>query len=279
VPAPALVLASITSLQLGAAVAKGLFAEVGALGVVVLRIGVAAVLLCAVSRPRIRSRSGAELRRLGAFGLVLGAMNLAFYQSLTLLPLGVAVTLELLGPLGVAAALSRHRRDLLWVGVALAGVVLLTTGGGRVTAGGVALALLAAALRGTYVLLTRRTGRDAAGGGGLALALAAGAVVLVPLGGLRVGAALLDARVLALGLAVGVLSSALPYTLDLAALRRLPAATFGVLVSLSPAIATLVGAVVLDEALRPRQWLAVALVALASAAVSRPGPPGPPSPT
>lgn len=282
-PAPALVLASITSLQLGAAVAKGLFPQVGPLGVVTLRIGLAAALLLALTRPRLAGRSRAELVTLLAFGLVLAGINLAFYSALARLPLGLAVTLELLGPLTVAAVASRGVLDLAWTVLALGGVVLLTSGGGRVSASGLALGLLAAALRGTYVLLSHRIGRFSADRGGLALALGVGAVALVPLGVARVGAALLDARVLALGLGIAVLSSALPYSLELAALRRVPPATFGVLISLTPVVAALVGALLLDERLQPRQWLAVALVVTASAGVTRregrrSGPPPTPPP-
>ncbi len=268
-PPAALVLASITSLQVGAAVAKGLFAEIGALGVVTLRISLAAVVLLALWRPRIPDRG--EIATLVTFGLVLGAMNLAFFEALARIPLGIAVTLELLGPLAIAVALSRALLDALWTAIAITGVLLLTSGGGNVSASGIALALLAAVLRGSYILLSRRVGRARSDGGGLALALAFGSLVLVPLGVARVGSAFADVCVLATGAAVAVLSSALPYTLDLAALRRLPAQSFGVLVSLSPAIAALVGVVALGEALLLRQWIAVALVVVASAGVTLSG--------
>lgn len=266
-PAPALVLASITSLQLGAAVAKSLFGQVGALGVVTLRIGGAAALLLALSRPRLPAP--AALGPIAVLGLVLAGMNLAFYEAIARLPLGVAVTLELLGPLLVGVALSRRPVDLLWTLLALAGVALLTADRGRLPVDGIALALLAAALRGSYVVLTRLVGRRTPGGGDLALALAVGALALVPVGVARVGAALFDLPVLALGLAVAALSSALPYTLDLAALRRLPAVTFGVLVSLSPAVAAVVGTLALGERLAASQWGGVALVVLAAAGVTR----------
>jgi inner membrane transporter RhtA len=267
VPAPALVLGSLTVQQLGAALAKGLFPEVGAVGVVLLRIGLAAVLLLVVWRPRlpVPGRASGRWWPLLAFGLVIAGMNLAFYSALARAPLGIVATVELLGPLGVAAALSRRAVDLLWTALAGLGVALLGSGGGRTQAAGIGLALLAAALRAGYVLLSRRVGRRFAGGDGLALALGVGALALAPIGVAGAGPELLRPRVLLLGAVVAVLSSALPYTLDLAALRRLPAQVFGVLLSLGPAIAALVGVVVLHERLRLREWLAVGLVVLASA--------------
>jgi len=279
VPAPALVLGSLTAQQLGAAVAKGLFPEVGALGVVLLRIGVAAVLLMAIWRPRLPGRTRAGWWPPVAFGLVIAGMNLAFYAALARAPLGVVATVELLGPLGVAAALSRRAVDLLWTALAVLGVAVLGGAGGRTQAAGIGLALLAAALRACYVLLSRRVGRRFAGGDGLALALGTGTLALAPIGIAGAGPEILHPRVLLLGSAVAVLSSALPYTLDLAALRRLPAQVFGVLLSLGPAIAALVGVVVLHERLQAREWLAVGLVVLASAGVTwtnrAPGRPAP----
>lgn len=281
VPAPLLVLASLLSLQLGAAVAKQLFPDVGALGVVTLRIGAAAVLLLALTRPRLRGRGRRELALLAVFGLVLAGMNLAFYSALARAPLGVVATIELLGPLAVGVAASRRRLDLVWSGLAVLGVVLLTTSSDSrtVLAGGLAFAALAAVLRGSYVLLSRATGRIATDAGALALALAAGALVVVPVGAVRTGSALLSPEVVLLGLVVAALSSALPYALDLQALRRLTPATFAVLLGLSPAVAAVVGVLVLDESLAGPQWAGIGLVVVAAAAAARtePSRPAPPA--
>jgi inner membrane transporter RhtA len=268
--AVALVLAAISSLQLGAAVGATLFDDVGAAGAALLRLALAAVILLAVTRPRTAGRSAREWRLAALFGLVLGAMNLCIYEAIDRIPLGVAVTIEFAGPLGVAVALSRRRADLAWAGLAGAGVVLLADpGGGGTDAAGVAFALAAAGAWAAYILIAQRAGRVFAGRDGVTLAMAVG--VLVPLGpGLAAGGAgLLDPTTIAIAAAVAVLSSVVPYPLETEALRRLPARVFGVLMSLEPAVAALAGLVVLGQGLSARDALAVALVVLASIGVTR----------
>jgi inner membrane transporter RhtA len=279
VPPVALVLLAGGSVQFGAALAKTLFDEAGAGGTVFLRVLFAAAVLAIVWRPRARGLPARDLWLAAAFGLTLAAMNLAFYAALDRIPLGVAVTLEFVGPLGVAVAGSRRRLDLLWVVLAAAGILLLADFGdfGGLDAAGVALALLAGGFWAAYILLSARTGRAFPGGSGLALAMIVASALLAPVGIADAGGALLDPLVLTLGLAVAMLSSAIPYSLELEALRRLPAGVFGVLMSLEPAIAALAGYVVLGETLGVREVAAIGFVVVASAGAARSGSPaGPP---
>ena len=269
VPPPALVLLAIGSVQTGAALAKDLFDELGPGGTVFLRLAFAALLLTALWRPRVRGLRRDELRLAAAFGLALAGMNGSFYAALERLPLGVAVTIEFVGPLGVAVALSRRRSHLAWAAMAAAGVGLLAEGGGDVDALGVILALAAGAFWAAYILLSARAGRVFPGGGGLALAMIVGTVALAPVGVADGGEALLDPRLLALGAAVAMLSSAIPYSLELEALRRLPERVFGVLMSLEPAVAAAAGFVILGERLGAREMLAIGLVVAASAGATR----------
>jgi len=259
----------IGSVQLGAAAAKGLFDEVGPAGTVLLRVAFAALVLMAISRPALRGHPRGDLRLVAMFGFVLAGMNLAFYASIERIPLGVAVTCEFVGPLGVAIMGSRRALDILWAVLAGAGVALLGGGAGAIDPLGVALALLAGGFWAAYILAAARVGGRFPALGGLALAMAFGALLLVPVGVLDGGAALLDSRVLLVGLAVAMLSSAIPYTLELEALRRLPAHVFGILMSLEPGVAALVGLLVLREVLGLRDWLAIALVVGASVGASR----------
>ena len=263
-PPPAQVLLSIVSVQLGAVLTKGLFGTVSPSGAVFLRSACGALLLLLLWRPRVRGQSRADRATVLAFGLVLAGMSLAFYAALARLPLGAAVTLSFAGPLGVALLGSRRALDLLWGGFAVAGIVLLGPLGGGLDPRGVALALLAGSLWGAYIPLSARTGRAFPGGSGLALAMGVAAALTAPFGLAAGGARLLDPRVLLVGLGVAILSSALPFTLEMAALRRMPARTFGILLSLEPAVAALIGALVLGEGLAPRALLAIGLVILAS---------------
>ena len=264
IPAPALVLLSIVSVQLGAVLTKGLFAAIGPAGAVFLRSGFGALILLAFWRPRLRGHARAANATVFAFGLVLAGMNLSFYMALERLPLGAAVTLEFAGPLGVALLGSRRVLDLLWGLLAAAGIVLLGPLDGRLDPVGVAWALLAGALWGAYIPLTARTGRAFPGGRGLALAMGVAALAVAPFGLASGGTRLLDTNILLFGLGVAILSSALPYTLELMSLRRLPERTFGVLLSLEPAVAALIGAVALSEGLTPRAIVAIGLVIVAS---------------
>jgi inner membrane transporter RhtA len=206
------------------------------------------------------------------FGLVLAGMNLAFYSALDRLPLGIVVTFEFVGPLGVAVFASRKPLDLLWVVLAAGGILLLSDfGSGDLDALGVGLALLAGACWAAYILLSVRVGQVFPGGSGLALAMLIATVSLAPMGIAEAGSELFVPWVLALGAGVGILSSAIPYTLELEALRRMPAGVFGVLMSLEPAVAALAGYVVLGEGLVAREILAIMLVVTASAGASRGG--------
>jgi inner membrane transporter RhtA len=270
IPPPLLVLAAVSSVQFGAAFAKSLFDQVGPGGTVFLRVLFAALILAAIWRPAVARRSRADWRLILPFGFVLAAMNLSFYLALDRIPLGIAVTLEFVGPLGVAIAGSRRASDLVWVALAACGILLLSDFGmADLDALGVALALLAGCFWAAYILLTARIGRTLPGGQGLALAMLAGAAMLVPVGIGDAGADLLAPGVLAVGLAVAILSSAIPYTLEMEALRRMPEGVFGVLMSLEPALAALAGFVVLGEGLARREIVAIMLVVAASAGAAR----------
>jgi inner membrane transporter RhtA len=270
VPPTVLVLAAVASVQFGAALAKTLFDELGAGGTVLMRTLTAAIVLGLVWRPRIAGRAAREIRLAVLFGLVLAGMNLSFYASLDRIPLGIAVTFEFVGPLGVAVFGSRRPLDLAWVALAAAGILLLSDFGGADLDGlGIALALLAGAFWAAYILLSARTGKAFPGGSGLALAMVAGSALLAPVGVADAGSALLEPHVLVLGLAVAMLSSAIPYSLELEALRRLPAGVFGVLMSLEPAVAALAGYVVLGETLGVREVAAIGFVVMASAGAAR----------
>lgn len=269
-PPTLLVLLGIASVQFGAALAKGLFDELGVGGTVFLRVLFAALVLMAIWRPSLRDRGRHDLLLVAVFGLVLAGMNLAFYSSLDRIPLGAAVTFEFVGPLGVAVAGSRRPLDLVWVALAAAGILLLSDlGAGGLDGLGIALALLAGALWAAYILLSARIGQRYDGADGLALAMVVGAAALVPVGVAEGGGELLVPWILAAGLAVAVLSSALPYALEMEALRRMPTGVFGVLMSLEPGMAALAGYVLLGEGLVAREIVAIMLVVAASAGASR----------
>ena len=269
--AAAMVFCSIVSVQCGAALATTLFDRVGWGGAVFLRTALGAVVLLAFARGGLRALRGAELRDVVLFAVALAGMSLAFYAAIDRLPLGVAVTLEFVGPLGVAIFGSRQRRDLLWALLAAAGILLLSGGfgSGGIDAVGAALALLAGALWAVYILQSARVGASDPGLGGLASAMAISTVLVAPFGIAQGGGELLAPAVLGVGFAVGVLSSAVPYVLELEALRRLPNAVFGVLMSLEPAVAALVGFIALSQDLSPVELVAIGLVVTASAGALR----------
>ena len=261
-----LVLTGIASVQFGSALATTLFDEAGPAGTVLLRTAFAALVLAAIWRPAMRGRGETTWRAVALYGVCLVGMNLCFYESLDRIPLGIAVTLEFVGPLTVAIVGTRSRRDVIWVVLAAAGVVLLAPGiGDGLDALGVAFALTAGGFWGAYILIAARIGRGSAGLGGLSAAMIYATIILVPFGVADAGADLLHPGVLAAGLGVALLSSVLPYTVELEALRRLPERTFGVLLSLEPAVAALVGLIVLDQHLLGREIVAIALVVAASA--------------
>jgi inner membrane transporter RhtA len=270
IPPTLLVLAAVSSVQFGGAFAKTLFDEIGPGGTAFLRVLFAALILAALWRPAVRGLSRAEWQLAVAYGFSLVAMNLTFYEALDRIPLGIAVTFEFVGPLGVAIVGSRRSLDLLWVGLAAAGILLLSDFGGADLDGlGVALALLAGCFWAAYILLAARVGRTFEGAHGLAIGMCAGALMLLPFGIADAGGDLISAEAIAIGLAVAVLSSVIPYSLELEALRRMPAGVFGVLMSLEPAAAALAGFIVLDEGLATREVVAIALVVAASAGAAR----------
>jgi inner membrane transporter RhtA len=261
-----LVLGSIVAVQCGAAAATTLFDELGPQGAVLLRTLFAALALVVIWRPSVRGHAREEWRLVAMFAFSLAAMNLSFYAALDRIPLGIAVTFEFVGPLAVAIAGSRRGRDAVWVALAAAGIALLSPGiGGSIDALGAGFALLAGAFWGAYILLAARLGRMFERGDGLALAMALSTLFLLPSGVAAGGSDLLDPGLALTGVAVALLSSAIPYSLELEALRRLPERTFGVLMSLEPAVAALVGLAFLDQGLAGREIIAIALVIAASA--------------
>ena len=269
-PPTSLVLLSVGSTQLGSAFAKALFQQAGPAGVVFLRVGFAAAVLFLLWRPQWRSEVRTNLWLLMLFGLSLAFMNFSFYAAIERIPIGVAVALEFVGPLGVAVANSRRRLDLLWVLLAGVGIVLLTPFGGFILDGwGVVLALLAGGLWAAYILLSVRTGQALAGGEGLAWAMAIGAFVLLPIGIAAEGASLLQPSLLFAGFGVALLGSAIPYSLELEALRSLPVQVFGVLLSLEPVAAAIAGFIILGERLEFRAMVAILLVTIAAAGAAR----------
>jgi inner membrane transporter RhtA len=264
-----LVVGGIVSVQVGAAIAKDLFSLVPPTAMVWLRLVTSAVILVAIARPALRGRSAADWRVALAFGVSLMTMNWAIYQSFARIPLGIAVTIEFLGPLAVAVIGSRRPRDLAWVALAGAGVALLGIAPGDITLVGVLFALLAGAAWAAYILLSASTGRRWPGISGLAVASVVGAVALAPPALVEAGPGLLDAKVLVLGVAIGLLSSVIPYSFELRALRRIPPRVFGVLMSLEPAAAALAAMALLGEFLTPVQWTALACVVVASVGATR----------
>lgn len=263
-------LVAVSSVQFGSGLAKTLFDDLGPGGTVLLRVLFAAVVLGLIWRPAVQGQERRDLLLAAAFGLSLAGMNATFYAALDRIPLGIAVTFEFVGPLGVALAGSRKALDLLWVALAAGGIVLLSDfgGGGGLDALGVALALLAGAFWAAYILLAARTGQVFPGGSGLSLAMVVATAILLPLGIADAGDSLLQPELLALGAAVAMLSSVIPYSCELEALRRMPKRVFGVLMSLEPAAAALAGFIVLSEDLRAREIVAIGLVVAASAGVS-----------
>lgn len=263
--ATALVVIGLLCQEIGASIAVLLFPAAGPLGMVTLRLAFSAIVLIAIARPKLTGRPARAWVTVAAFGLVLALMNGLFYLSLERIPLGAAVTIEVLGPLVLSVIASRRAAAWLWAALAATGVVLLGQGSfGHLDPVGVAFAAGAGASWAGYILLSARTGRDFPKLDGLALAMVVGTLAILPFGIATTGAALIRPDVLLLGAAVAVLSSTIPYALELTALRRLPAGTFAVLMSLAPAIAALAGLVLLGQTFTWVGALAVALVVAAS---------------
>ena len=265
------VLAGILSVQFGAAIAKDLFGRIDPTAMVWLRLLTSAVVLGLMARPALRGRSRDDWLVVLGFGASLGLMNWSIYQSFARIPLGLAVTIEFVGPLAIAILLSRRARDLVWVLLAGLGVVLLGFERQGVTLAGVLFALLAGAAWAAYILLSAETGRRWSGLDGLAVASVLATLPLTPYAVAEGGDSLLEPEILLLGAAVGLLSSVIPYSFELSALRTLPAGVFGILMSMEPAAAALAALLLLGEVLEPLQWLALACVVVASIGATRGG--------
>ncbi len=261
-PAPLLMVAAMLSFQLGAAVATGLFERVGVPATACFRLGVGGLLLLGISRPNLR-RPASELVWLVAFGAELAVMNYAFYEALDRIPLGVAVTVEFLGPLSVSLVQSRRLRDVVWVILAGSGIAIFAgpTSQG-LDAAGLALALLAGAGWAAYIFTAQRVGREWKGSQGLAGGMVVSAILLMPFGAGGAGSIAPGSGLEII--ALGVLSTALPFSLEMAALRTLTARAYGVLASLEPAIATVVGVIALGQAVHLTDVVATLLVVTAS---------------
>ena len=288
-PPPVLVLTGIVSVQVGAGLAARLFSQVPPAAVTGLRLWTAAVLLAVLGARGLRREITGLIRRRAwtdaavvvAFGVTLAVMNYSIYQAFARIPLGVAVTVEFLGPLAVAVAASRRALDLVWVALAGAGVALLSRAGGPAPAAGshasagtavaglslagLLFALAAAVSWAIYILLSAATGRRFPGSSGLTVAMGVAALVVTPSGLLAGGRSLLRPAVLGTGAAIGLLSSIIPYSLELETLRRVPAKVFGIWMSLEPAVAALVGLVMLGQSLSLPEWAAIGCVTVASA--------------
>ncbi len=311
-PPSALVFTGIVSVQIGAGLAARMFGQVTPAVMTGLRLWSSAVLVAAFGgrglarslRDVVRERAWRDAAVAVAFGVTLGIMNFSIYQSFARIPLGIAVTIEFLGPLAVAVAASRRLIDLVWVSLAGAGVALLSNGwaslahgartaghgaaghaaAGHAAAGtavlGVGFALVAATCWAAYILLSAATGRRFRGSSGLVMAMVIAALVVTPVAAVQESdrhGSVLRLSVLATGVAVGLLSSVIPYRLELEALRRVPARIFGIWMSLEPAVAALVGLVLLGEALAAREWAAIGCVMVACGGAAR-GAAGPDSP-
>ena len=268
-PAPLLVLTAIVSVQVGSSLAKTLFDDLGAAGVTLLRLGLAAALLLAVLRPRVRSWGRASWSAALLLGAAMAGMNLVFYLALRTVPLGVAVTVEFLGPLLLALVQTRRAVDLVWAALAAGGVALLgldTSSG--VPLSGLLLAFVAGLFWAAYIVASARVGQVLPGTDGLAVALAFGAVLVLPFGASGASAAFERPSLLLAALGVALLSSVISYGLELSALRRIPTQVFGILMSLEPAAAAVAGFVVLGEALGVREVVALVMVSLASGGIT-----------
>jgi inner membrane transporter RhtA len=263
-PPPALLVVSIVSIQLGAAVAVHLIETLGPIGTTFLRLAFSALLLLAATRGRIGPGARRHVWLLLLFGCVIGVMNMCFYGAIARIPLGVAVAIEFIGPLGVAVLTSRRLKDFVWIALAAAGLVLLTPDiGGDLDPLGVALALAAGAGWASFVLISPRVARGV-GSAGLALAMGVAGLVTLPFALAAGGLERLDPWLLAGTLVVAILSTALPLSLEFEALRRMTARAYGIVVTLEPAAAALVGALILGQALPPAGVLAIACVTAAA---------------
>ncbi|MET9337996.1 MULTISPECIES: EamA family transporter [unclassified Nonomuraea] len=270
-PPSGLIMLAIVSVQLGAGFAKELFAALPPAAVVFMRIVAGALILGAFARPKLKGLSWRDWAVGIGFGLTLAVMNLSFYEALARLPIGIAVAIEFLGPLGVAIAASRRRLDLLWALLAAVGIALIApwTESAAVSWLGIGFALVAGVCWAAYILLSAAAGSRFPGTTGLSFAMIVSAVAIAPVGVMTGGADLLQPSVILIGLGVGLLSSVIPYSLELQALRRMPKHVFGILMSLEPAVAAMIGLVLLGEILHVQQWAAIICIVAASLGATR----------
>lgn len=263
----AALIGAIVTLCVGTSLAKGLFPIVGAQGTSAYRVGFAALILMLVWRPWRHPISRADLGRVALYGAVMGVLNLSFYMAIRTVPLGVAVAIEFIGPLAVSVASSRKLIHFVWIGLAVLGLALLLPidpGAKPLDPVGVGFACVAAVMWALYIILGKRTGHLHAGRS-VALGMAAAALIVMPIGVASAGATLLQPKLIGLGLVAAVMSSAIPYSLEMIALRAIPKRSFGVMLSLEPAAGALAGLVILHEHLAVTQWLAIAAIVAASA--------------
>ncbi|MGB3574429.1 MAG: EamA family transporter [Phormidesmis sp.] len=263
-------LIAILSVQFGSALAKSLFADIGPWGVVALRVSFSAAVLFAIWRPRFNSTVRAHLKLIVTYGIVMTCMNCAFYAAIDRIPLGVAISLEFTGPLGLSVLKSQRWRDGLWAAIAAIGIVLLTPlSGSTLNLQGMLLALLAGLFWALYIILAAELGQALPGVEGLSWGLAVGTVLLLPIGIATAGSDLLNPRVLLIGLGVALLSTAVPYACEIIALRSLPIKVFGVMLSLEPMVGVLAGLLILGETLSARSLTACLLVSIAAAGAAQ----------
>ena len=274
----ALVFGSIISVQFGAAISVTIFDEVGVAGSTLLRLAFAALFLFLLSRPKVSQWSATQVRTAILFGVILAAMNLAFYFAINILPVGIATTIEFLGPISIAAIFSRRLLDGLWVALAAAGVVLIAqpwNGGGDLELAGVLLALLSAFFWGIYILIAQRAGEIFPDRDGLTVAMMIGMTIAFIPGVLSGGSTLVTPHILLIGAVIGLLSSLIPYSFELEALRRMPTRVFGTLMSIEPAVAVFTGFIVLNQKPTLLELFAISLVVIASVGVTTTAPPLP----
>jgi inner membrane transporter RhtA len=265
IPAVPSVLLAILSVQGGAALAKGLFPLLGAESTTLIRVALSVLILMAVNRTNLRKLTTQQWKAVIPYGAVLGAMNLTFYMAIKRVPLGLGVTLEFIGPLMVAVFGSRHAIDILWVLLAAFGIVLIAPWDTKsVDLIGVILALLAGAFWAAYIILGARVSKVLDDGDAVTVGMIFATLVVFPFGIVSSGMHRLSALLLLKGAGLALLSSAIPFTLEMSALRKIPARTFSILLSLEPAVAALCGLLFLHETLSFYEWMAVALVVIAS---------------
>ncbi len=263
-------LIAILSIQFGSALAKSLFSELGPWGVVALRVTFSALILFAIWRPRLHAQVKSNFKLILVYGLVMTCMNSAFYAAIDRIPLGIAIAIEFTGPLGLSVLKSQKWQDGLWAALAAIGISLLTPlSGANLDPVGILLALFAGLCWALYIILAAKIGPALPGVEGLAWGLLVGTVVLLPIGIATAGSALLSPRLLATGVGVAVLSTALPYACEIAALRTIPVKVFGVMLSVEPMVGVLAGFLILGETLSARSLIACLLVSIAAAGAAQ----------